>query len=80
MDRSRTPWLVVYFHAPFVSSYEASFKQVECMRLTYEPLMYRHGVDVVLNGHVHAYERSKPVYNYTLDPCGPVHITSELVL
>ena len=26
-------------------------------------------------GHVHAYERSTPVFNYTVDPCGPVHIT-----
>jgi hypothetical protein len=26
-------------------------------------------------GHVHAYERSTPVYNYTVDLCGPVHIT-----
>ena len=57
------------------SSYEASFKQVECMRLTYEPLLYKYGADLVLNGHVHAYERSKPVYNYTLDACGAVHIT-----
>lgn len=27
------------------------------------------------NNKVHAYERSNRVYNYTLDPCGPVHIT-----
>ena len=26
------------------------------------------------NLQVHAYERSNRVYNYTLDPCGPVHI------
>lgn len=26
-------------------------------------------------GHVHAYERSTPVYNFTVDLCGPVHIT-----
>ena len=26
-------------------------------------------------GHVHAYERSHPVYNYTVDLCGSVHIT-----
>ena len=25
-------------------------------------------------GHVHAYERSWPVYNYKLDPCGPLNI------
>ncbi|KAL4308137.1 hypothetical protein GQ457_01G033280 [Hibiscus cannabinus] len=27
------------------------------------------------NQQVHAYERSNRVYNYNLDPCGPVHIT-----
>lgn len=27
------------------------------------------------NHQVHAYERSNRVYNYTLDPCGPVYIT-----
>ncbi len=26
-------------------------------------------------GHVHAYERTAPVNNYTVDPCGTVHIT-----
>lgn len=25
-------------------------------------------------GHVHAYERSYPVYNYVNDPCGTTHI------
>ena len=25
-------------------------------------------------GHVHAYERSWPVYNYKLNPCGPLNI------
>jgi len=77
VDRKKTPWLIVYFHAPIVSSYEASFKQVECMRLTYEPLLFKYGVDLVLNGHVHAYERSEPMYNYTLNPCGTIHITGE---
>lgn len=27
------------------------------------------------NMQVHAYERSNRVYNYSLDPCGPVYIT-----
>lgn len=30
---------------------------------------------VQLVGHVHAYERTKPVRNYYMDTCGPVHIT-----
>ncbi len=25
--------------------------------------------------HVHAYERCNRVYNYTVDPCGPIHVT-----
>ncbi|KAI8465064.1 MAG: Metallo-dependent phosphatase-like protein [Monoraphidium minutum] len=75
VDRKKTPWLIAYFHAPFVTSYEASFKQVECMRLTYEPLLYKYGADLILNGHVHAYERFYNTYNFTLDKCGPVHIT-----
>ena len=46
------------------------------MRQLYEPLLMQYSVDLVLNGHVHAYERMKPVYNYTLDNtgCAPMHI------
>jgi len=32
------------------------------------------GVDIVLNGHVHAYERTAAVYKWQLDECGPVHL------
>ena len=45
------------------------------MRTSMEPLTYRHGVDVFFYGHVHAYERTHPVYDYIVDPCGSVHIT-----
>ncbi len=45
------------------------------MRQSYEPLLYKYGVDVSFLGHVHGYERTNPVYNYTVDECGPVHIT-----
>ena len=33
------------------------------------------GVDAVMAGHVHGYERSAPVFNYTLDACAPVYLT-----
>jgi hypothetical protein len=49
-----TPWLIVHIHAPLVSSWAGSFKDAECMRLTYEPLMYKNGVDIFFNGHTHA--------------------------
>jgi hypothetical protein len=39
-----------------------------------EPLLYAAGVDIVLNGHLHEYERTHAVYNYTNNNCGTVHI------
>ena len=43
----------------------------------YEPLWLQYGVDLLLSGHVHAYERSNPVANYSADPsgCAPVQLT-----
>ncbi|XP_057836512.1 purple acid phosphatase 15 [Cryptomeria japonica] len=75
VDRSVTPWLVATWHPPWYSSYKAHYREADCMRQEMEELLYKHGVDVVFNGHVHAYERSNRVFNYTLDPCAPLHIT-----
>nr|DAD27130.1 TPA_asm: hypothetical protein HUJ06_028598 [Nelumbo nucifera] len=70
VNRSVTPWLVATWHQPWYNSYQAHYREVECMRVEMEELLYSYGVDIV-----HAYERSNRVYNYLLDPCGPVHIT-----
>lgn len=75
VNRTETPWLIVVFHAPWYTSYRSHYMEVNCHRLDTETLLYENGVDLVLNGHVHAYERTFPVYNFTLDDCGPVHIT-----
>lgn len=75
VDRDDTPWVVVAQHAPVYSSYKAHYQEAECFRQALEPVFYDYGVDVVFAGHVHGYERSFPVFNYTLDPLGPVHVT-----
>ena len=31
-------------------------------------------VDFVIAGHVHAMERSRPMYNYQMNTCGPVYL------
>ncbi|KAI8477256.1 MAG: Metallo-dependent phosphatase-like protein [Monoraphidium minutum] len=74
VDRGRTPWLVVVTHAPWYTSYAGHYKENECMRAAYEPLLVAHGVDVMLFGHIHSYERTKPIVNYEMDACGPVHL------
>ena len=56
---SRQPWKFVCFHAPaFHSSPQHSSEQK--MRLL-EPTFEKCGVDVVFTGHVHNYQRSKPL-------------------
>ncbi|GFP80676.1 purple acid phosphatase 15 [Phtheirospermum japonicum] len=74
VDRDVTPWLVATWHPPWYTTYTAHYREAECMKVAMEELLYQYGVDIVFNGHVHAYERSNRVYNYTLDPCGPVYI------
>lgn len=44
------------------------------MITTLEPLFYQYGVDLVLTGHEHNYERSYPVYLDKPDNCGPTYI------
>lgn len=75
VDRKRTPWLLVLFHVPWYNSNKAHQGEGDDMMAAMEPLLYGAGVDVVFAGHVHAYERSKRVFNGRPDPCGAVHIT-----
>lgn len=74
VNRDATPWLIATWHPPWYATYIAHYRESECMKVAMEDLLYEYGVDIVFNGHVHAYERSNRVYNYTLDPCGPIYI------
>lgn len=75
VDRSVTPWLIASWHSPWYNSYKSHYQEFECMRQQMEDLLYEYGVDLAFNGHVHGYERTNRVYQYWLDPCGPVYIT-----
>ncbi|BDA46067.1 Purple acid phosphatase 15 [Coccomyxa sp. Obi] len=75
VNRSVTPWIVVQTHPPFYNTYNSHYKEVECYQQQIEDVLYKYGVDFIFFGHVHAYERSNPVYKFANDPCGPVHIT-----
>jgi hypothetical protein len=56
---SNQPFKVVYFHHPPWSSGDHG-SEIE-MRRDYAPLFEEYGVDLVLTGHDHNYERSKPM-------------------
>jgi predicted phosphodiesterase len=70
-------WKVIFFHHPaysngFFNSKEAPKKEHVVVADYYVPLFEKYKVDLVLNGHVHLYERSyKSGVNYvTVGPAG----------
>lgn len=84
-SRSRQPWIIVLGHKPLYCSQK--FPQ-DCnaskskLRDGVEELFYTFGVDLVLQGHCHSYERSFPMYKGKVlgedykQPKGPVYITT----
>lgn len=76
VERAKTPWLIVVFHTPWYSSNNArSYTRAgEPLRWAVEHILFEAGVDIVLSGHIHAYERSHPVFNRTRTACGPTHL------
>jgi predicted phosphodiesterase len=56
---AREPWKICYFHHPLYSNAGRHGSAID-IRVLLEPLLVRHGVDVVFSGHDHIYERIKP--------------------
>ena len=55
-----TDWIIVFFHKPFYSSNS----DITNMRKNYHPLFEDFGVDLVIQGHSHNYQRTYPLlYN-----------------
>jgi len=75
IDRSRTPWVFVIVHAPWYTSNTVHPTDGQLMRETLEPMLHDAKVNAVFAGHVHAYERSLPVFNNNLDASGAVYVT-----
>jgi predicted MPP superfamily phosphohydrolase len=56
-------WIIVYFHHPMYTSPTKHPSDI-LLRDTYHPLFDQYGVDLVLQGHNHNYQRSYPItYN-----------------
>jgi hypothetical protein len=59
LSASTSDWKICFFHHPLYSSGEKHGSD-EALRGQLEPLFLKHGVDLVLTGHEHFYERLKP--------------------
>jgi len=77
VDRSKTPWLVLELHRPIYES-EAIPKEYRVgieIRHRIEDLLLQYGVDMVLAGHYHSYQRTcAGLYKSKCGHGGPVHI------
>lgn len=51
-------WIITFFHRPF---YSASASEFASMTKTYHPIFEEFGVDLVLQGHSHNYQRTYPL-------------------
>ncbi len=75
---STVRWIIVYMHHPPYSHARGISGHGSDLDLQREiaPLFDRYGVDLVLSGHDHHYERSNPVHDGEVahDGCGPVYI------
>ena len=59
LSRDTSDWKIAYFHHPPYSSGKKHGSETD-LREVVEPIFLRHGVNVVLAGHEHFYERLKP--------------------
>jgi predicted phosphodiesterase len=59
LKRSNAKWKICYFHHPLYSDGKKHGPDLD-LRRRLEPLFIETGVNVVLNGHEHFYERIKP--------------------
>lgn len=75
VDREVTPFVIVYGHKPMYSSNAYHGSEFN-LRSTLEALYVTHGVDLVIAGHDHFYERTHPVEAATVREDGeaPIHL------
>lgn len=78
--RAATPWVIVMMHCPWYTSNADHHGERQAVMMRddhgFEELFQEHNVSIVISGHVHAYERSHPVYRNSSGPGvrGPTYI------
>lgn len=76
-NRNVTPWLIVTIHRPIYSTDTSEYDSHSpgCpFSVALEPSFKTYGVDLVLQGHEHCYERSAAVFNGTVLQTGPQYV------
>jgi len=64
-------WIIVYYHQPMYTS-KTHHEGLESFRDLYHSLFTKYGVDLVLQGHIHNYQRSYPLIYNSENPSNPI--------
>ena len=68
LQSTKQRWKIVFFHhSPYTKgTYDSDvWENLKQPRLVVTPVLEKYGVDLVLSGHSHVYERSKPIKGFT---------------
>ena len=68
IDKNKYPWIIAAFHRPWYCSNKAHYGSGDNMKSSFESLFEQYHVDIVLAGHIHAYERTSKIN-------GIIHLT-----
>ena len=64
MNRANVPWIFVIHHKPLYTCLSNHSPNID-LRSAWQPLFDQYHVDMVIAGHNHVYERSRPIYGLT---------------
>lgn len=67
VDRAATPWVVLATHRPYIFTQKSTAEQKMAVGLTQivEPLLAKAKVDLVFAGHIHSFQRTCAMFNYS---------------
>jgi len=78
--RDGQPWIIAMAHRPMYCSNTDRDCANSAVKAGLETLFFQAGVDLIIEGHEHSYERTWPVYDYFvtqynyIDPQAPIHL------
>jgi predicted phosphodiesterase len=65
-------WIIVAYHKPAYQSPSTNHNPLPDLRDIYHPIFEKYSVDLVLQGHMHSYERSYPLKFNSANPGSPI--------
>ncbi len=66
-QNSETEWTIVFMHLPMYTSLDLERELVLNIRNELQPIFDLYGIDLVISGHKHAYERSVPMTHNSIE-------------